>query len=139
MKRFLMTLVLLVVGVSCLSAKTIKGKYYEDGAVYEYTWSHYPTKDENGVFSLSEVQEFFKSLGWDEPIAMGSVDDYRDAVVDILVHNNIEYQEDNNLLEVKVIGGDTPLQMYMFQIDEVCSSALNFKDGFNTLTLARKL
>ena len=99
---------------------------------------HVAKEDENGVFTLSEVQKLLASLGWNEYVAIGSIDDYRDAIVEMCAYDHVEYQEDNNLLEVKAIGGDTPLQMYIFQIDEACSRALNFKDGFNSLMLVRK-
>ena len=138
MKKILTVLMMMIVGCFCLSAETVKGKYYENGTLFEETWSYYPVKDENGVFTLSEVQKLLASLGWNEYVAIGSIDDYRDAIVEMCAYDHVEYQEDNNLLEVKAIGGDTPLQMYIFQIDEACSRALNFKDGFNSLMLVRK-
>lgn len=141
MKRFLMVLMILLVGVSCLSAETLKGKYYEDGCKYVYTLSHYPTEDEYGVFSISEAQELLESLNWDDYVVLKNnasyFNDLEDEIFETLP-DEVEWPEDTNLIELKMTKDGKTTQMYIFTVDWIYSS-FNERGYIDTLAFGREL
>lgn len=143
MKRFLLVFLVLLVGVSCLSAETIKGKHYEDGDKYIYSLSHYPIEDESGVFSISEAQELLESLGWDNYAVLKREASYfldlENEIFETLP-NDVEFPEDINLIEIKIMQDDKVLQAYVFVIDWVHSTFnCNLGCYLDTLSFVREL
>lgn len=143
MKRFLLVFLVLLFGCFCLSAETIKGKYYEDGVKYIYSLSHYPIEDESGVFSLSEAQELLESLGWDDYDVLKNnatyFSDLKNEIFETL-SDDVEYSEDINLIEIKIKQDDKVLQAYIFVIDWI-HSTFNCNCGYylDTLLFVREL
>jgi hypothetical protein len=141
MKRFLMVLMVLLVGVSFLSAETLKGKYYEDGFKCVYTLSHYPIEDKFGVFSISEAQELLESLGWDDcAVLKDNASYFNDLENEIFetLPDEVEWPEDTNLIEMKMTKDGKTTQMYIFTVDWIYSS-FNKRGYIDTLAFVRWL